>query len=100
MSQKNRPRDSQLLNGSEGFVSFMKTTETEQCLETDSGRYLSEQEALAAILRVTELGNALSLAGFSISERNEMLRKCKKAGVAVCQLARLTGINRNIVQRA
>ena len=90
----------QLMNGPQGFLTFMQTAEATQCLEIDSGSYLSEQEALATVLRVTELENPLSIAAFAVKERNEMLKKCKKAGVTVRQLSRLTGLNRNIVQRA
>ena len=34
------------------------------------------------------------------AERNEALRKLKKAGLSVRQIERLTGINRGTVQKA
>ena len=72
----------------------------DQCLEADSSHKLSESEALQEAMRITGGENPLQVALYPKDKRNTLIAQMKKAGLSIRQISRLTGINRNIVQRA
>ena len=56
--------------------------------------------ALKVIHKQLNGKSGTSLQNMDRAERNEALRKLKKAGLSVRQIERLTGINRGTVQKA
>lgn len=72
----------------------------DQCLEAEGVQAHSEAEALEVALRITGGDNPLNIALQSKEERDEVIAKMKAAGISIRQISRLTGINRNIIQRA
>jgi len=61
---------------------------------------LTEKEALKTIQAISGLKDPLLLQGIDREARNEVLAILKKEGITIRQLERMTGINRNTIQRA
>jgi REP element-mobilizing transposase RayT len=68
-------------------------------LGEDVRRRVKDTEAIALIGRIGNIGSPREVAGLAKGERNHILALLKKEGLTVRQIARLTGINRGIVQR-
>ena len=68
-------------------------------MEYDGSRH-DDSWALDVICKRLGVNSGTALQGYERRERNEALRKLKGEGVTVRQIERLTGINRNIVQKA
>ena len=79
---------------------FLNAANQDRCLEYDSTGTISDDEALAAIAKLSGSDNPLLLQSAEKDTRNRILSELKAQGISVRQLSRLTGINRNIVQRA
>ena len=79
---------------------FLNAENQDRCLEYDSAGAFSDAEALAVIAELSGCDNPMFLQSADKELRNEILRELKAKGITVRQLSRLTGINRNIVQRA
>ena len=60
----------------------------------------SDEEALKMILKITGEGNPQLLQEYERKRRDGVLCQLKETGLRIRQISRLTGINRNIVQRA
>jgi REP element-mobilizing transposase RayT len=86
-------------NSPEELSDFLNTESNDRCLEFDSTSGYTDAEALELLASVTGSTNPQSLQGFDKTRRDEMLRRLKTAGLTVRQISRLTGINRNTVQR-
>ena len=88
-----------LLGGQAEYEAYIEATNNAQGLEFDKPRHddLWAQDVLRKCLGV-ESGTALQ--SYERKERNESLRALKTNGLTVRQIERLTGINRNIVQKA
>ncbi len=79
---------------------FVLKQNEDQCFEAESIRPLTDDEALRRILSITNGKNPLKIAQSPKTERNMLLAKMKHAGLSNRQISRLTGLNRNMVQRA
>ena len=64
------------------------------------GRRLRDNEALMIIQAISGLKDPLLIQGLDQEARNELLAILKKKGITIRQLERMTGINRNTIQRA
>ncbi len=60
----------------------------------------SDEEIISMICSIGGLSNPLALQKMERKERNKLLYKIKTAGASIRQIERLTGVNRNIIQRA
>ena len=82
------------------FLSFIRkfADETEH-LEAEP-RKKDDAWVLETIQRELNLINGTQLQQFENKQRDEMLASLKKKGLSVCQIERLTGINRCIIQKA
>ena len=68
--------------------------------EPVNGRRLkSDEKALSVFRDITGLNDPLVIRTMQRSERNEILLRMKQAGLTIRQIERMTGINRNIIQR-
>ena len=89
-----------LAGGINPLIEYFLTENTDSCLEVETSHIIKEDEALRIIQKVTGLSNPLDISKLSKESRNDMLSRIKKEGIPVRQLSRLTGIDRNIIQRA
>ena len=100
-----------LAGGEEAFADFVLAGDSEEA-EHDGAFYKngdddfrtyrrwSEKQALERMLEVGEGMNPFSIAALPKKDRNYLLRRFKEAGISVRQISRLTGIDRNTIQRA
>lgn len=87
-----------LLGGLSEYEAFIDTANDDQCLEYDKPRH-DDAWALNIIRKCLDVESGTALQGYPREERNEALRTLKANGLTVRQIERLTGINRNIVQK-
>ncbi len=88
-----------LLGHCEQYTAFLHTENRDLCLEWEKRKH-DDQWALDIIKKSLHVKSGTALQNFSRKERNEALRVLKKHGISIRQIERLTGINRNIVQKA
>ena len=82
------------------FVAFLETDNTDRCLEYDSKSGYSDDEAIKIIISVSGELNPQNIQGYERKLRDRIIQKLKLEGLTVRQISRLTGLNRNLVQRA
>ena len=64
------------------------------------GKRLADNKALKTIQAISGLKDPMAIQGTDRETRNELLAALKKKGITIRQLERMTGINRNTIQRA
>lgn len=79
---------------------FLNAGNNDRCLEYDFNGSYSDADVLQILSSMTGSENPQQLQSAEKSVRNEILRELKRSGISIRQISRLTGINRNIVQRA
>ena len=79
---------------------FVFEDNQDEFLEENKRYMLSEAEALQKTIRLTGGDNPMKISQYSKEKREEILFKMKKTGMSIRQISRITGINRNTVQRA
>ena len=72
----------------------------DKCLEYDSTSSYTDSEAVEILLALIGNQNPQCLQSYEREPRDEVIQELKRRGLTVRQISRLTGINRNIVQRA
>ncbi len=83
------------------FIDYHRLINNDPCLEIDTKQLLSDQEAEKIITKLCYIKQSLDLQDLSKVLRNEYLRSLKENNsLSVRQLERLTGIDRNTIQRA
>ena len=88
-----------LLCGQAHYEAFISAVNEDLCMEYDEPRH-DDSWALDVIRKRLGVNSGTALQVYERRERNEALRKLKGEGLTVRQIERLTGINRNIVQKA
>ena len=78
---------------------FLDADNDDRCLEFDSTNRLSDAEALDVLRSISGCSNPQMLQDLVKTERDEEILRLKRSGLSVRQIARLTGINRNTIQR-
>ncbi len=81
------------------YDAWMAEENDDECLEYSPQKH-DDTWALKVIHRQLKGKSGTALQDMDRAERNEALRKLKKAGLSVRQIERLTGINRGTVQQA
>ena len=84
----------------EEMMAYLNAVNDDRCIEYDTCSRIGDEEALGMIREVLGSENPQLLQGLDSENRNEILKKLKQKSLTVRQISRLTGINRNIVQRA
>ena len=84
----------------EQLSSFLNTENDDRCMEYDTKSGYSDAEALELLASVNGNRNPQSVQELDKKDRDKMLQELKTSGLTVRQISRLTGVNRNIVQRA
>lgn len=87
------------LGSFEQYQSFIEACNEDECLEYETEKH---DDGWAKSILQNELGiqSGMELQNYDKKSRNEALGRLKRCGLSVKQIERLTGINRNIVQRA
>ncbi len=91
---------SRYFKSSEAFMNFLETENDDKCMEYNIASGYSDEEALKMILKITGEENPQLLQEYERKRRDGVLCQLKETGLRIRQISRLTGINRNIVQRA
>ena len=88
-----------LIGDRSAFADFMNQSGEDACLDVDLFD-CSDKWARSVILQTLPVHSCIDLQKMSKKDRNLALRTLKQHGLSVRQIERLTGIGRNIVQRA
>jgi len=81
-------------------LAFLNDNNDDRCLEYDSTGQLTDSDIIKLITELSGADNPQMLQGMEKSVRDSLLKELKHKGCTVRRLSRLTGINRNIIQRA
>ena len=87
-----------LIGDYDQFISFMKTENNDDCMEYEATR--TDSWARDKMRELLNIESGTVLQKWSRSDRNTALSQLKEAGLSIRQIERLTGISRNIIQRA
>jgi len=83
------------------FKEFMKDNPAEQCLDADTTKMLTDEEAIKVILKSAKVNTPVEVQSMEKVQRNEALRSIKQNdGLSTRQIARITGISQSVVARA
>ena len=83
------------------FEVFMKEDIDDICMEIEERKRLNDDEVKLILKKISKKSNPMQIQEMNIQQRNEILRKLKEIdGVSIQQLERITGINRNVIQRS
>ena len=88
-----------LLGEQARYAAFIDTPNDDLCLEFARPER-DDHWALEVLHKCLGVDSGTALQGYERAQRNEALRTLKAKGLIIRQIERLTGINRNIVQKA
>ncbi len=88
----------ELFQDESAFRAYVSTPTDDICMEYEFKR--DDEWAKKKLQAVLGNDSGMALQNMDIKSRDESLRKLKTAGMSVRQIARLTGINRGVVQKA
>ena len=80
------------------YYEFVSIDTDDQCMEFDTKH--DDEWAEKELKACLKISSGTKLKAYSIEDRNASLVKLKRHGLTVRQIERLTGINRNIIQKA
>ena len=81
------------------YREYIGTENDDSCMEYEKPAK-DDSQALETLRTTLSIGSGSELQAWEKQERNEALHRLKAEGLTVRQIERLTGISRNIVQRA
>ena len=87
-------------DSAEDMYAYLEEVSEDRFLEYDSSRHYTDSEAQELIASVTGNSNPQGLQEMDRELRDRALCQLKDEGLTVRQISRLTGLNRNIIQRA
>lgn len=82
------------------LLDFICLDNEDQGMEMKNNRSLSEQDVIAMVLNFSGLQNPLEVFHMEKCKRDLLFFELKKNGASIRQLSRITGVNRNSIQRA
>lgn len=82
------------------LMEFLDTENEDTCLDYDTEPGMNDAELISRLRKESGIESPLAIQQLSKQERNRILKLLKNNGASVRQISRVTGINRNIVQRA
>lgn len=82
------------------LLDFICADNEDQCMDMHNNRYLSEQDVIAMVINLSGLKNPLEVSHMEKDKQNLLFWELKKNGASIRQLSRITGVNRNVIQRA
>ncbi len=87
-----------LIGDCKQYTEFVNVGTEDQCLEFETKH--DDEWAKKELEACLNVSSGTRLKAFSVKDRNASLVKLKRRGLTVRQIERLTGINRNIIQKA
>jgi REP element-mobilizing transposase RayT len=81
------------------LMNFVLTDNNDVCLENTRRHFITDAEATELIMNRLDGKTPLEIAELPIENRNSLLLEWKAEGLSIRQISRITGINRNTVQR-
>lgn len=81
------------------LIEYCLTPNEDRCLDLREDKVLKDADALTILRRISRLTNPADIASLPKIARNAILAEAKKKGLSVRQISRLTGLDRNIIQR-
>lgn len=91
--------ETEALGERERYAPFIEAPNANQCLECDD-RGHDDDRAREIVLECLVAQSGTMLQTLDRQARNAALQELKRRGLSIRQIERLTGISRNIVQRA
>lgn len=82
------------------LISFCLAPSNDSCLDTGDNKTLKDEDALRLLQQVSGLTNPQGIVTLPRPEQKAILAKAKAKGLSIRQLSRLTGLDRNMIQRA
>ena len=89
-----------LFRTGEAYREFIRADNEDECMEDRQETKYADGKARGVLCECLGVRTGADLQKMERKERNEALRKLKEHGLSVRQIERLTGISRNIIQRA
>ena len=86
--------------GIEKFKEFHKKEETQICLEVNERKAIKDDEAMEIIKELCQIDSCKNIKKFKKNQRDIFLKQIKEKGLSSRQIARLTGVSRNVVLKA
>lgn len=90
----------EIAGNKQALLDFICSDSNDQCMEMQATCSLSEKDVIAMIIHFSGLQNPLEVSHLEKSKQISLFSKLKKNGASIQQLSRITGVNRNIIQRA
>ena len=90
----------ELLDGQENFEEYINCINDDCCLEVKESNSMTDKQAKKILEQEFGLTSFLQITNMPVPERNKLLYELKSKGLSVRQLARMTGLNRGVVQKA
>lgn len=87
-----------LLGNDESYAKFIEAVNNDSVLEYDGPKH-DDNWAMETVQRCLGVKSGTEIQTYEKEKRNEALKKLKDSGLSIRQIERLTGINRNIIQR-
>lgn len=82
------------------FSDFMKQSNDDQCLDSETGSRKTDQQALSEMMKITHGMTLENIPSLPMEEQQLILKKiCQIEGVTHRQISRMTGISRFILDR-
>jgi putative transposase len=82
------------------FAEFHEIARDDTCLDMNVRRRILDEEAIGVIKTTCNLNQCSDVQGLERDKRDRYLKALKEKGLSTRQLARLTGISRNIILKA
>jgi REP element-mobilizing transposase RayT len=82
------------------FEKFHEKEGDSQCLDIDEKKRIKDSEAIEIIIETCNISHCIDIQKFDRPTRDNYLRILKEKGLSTRQIARLTGISRNIVLKS
>lgn len=82
------------------LLDFLCTHNEDQCMDMQQNYVLNEKDIISMVIRLSGLDNPLNVSHMTTDKQKILFAELKKNGASIRQLSRITGVNRNIIQRA
>lgn len=84
----------------QSLLAYCLTPSDDTCLDIRESKAIRDDEARSVLCRIARMNNPSDIATLEKHRRNTVLAQAKAKGLSVRQISRITGLERNIVQRA
>ena len=89
-----------VIGNRQALLEFLEAPVRDDGFEAENRRSVKDGDAHKLLCRIGHVDHPAQIAEFPLKQRNDCIARAKAAGLSVRQIARLTGLDRNITQRA